>query len=161
MRSLLYPMLVATMLSPGHAGPLSPGSFLPAAPPEAGAARVPAPRATVIEQARDGLFYLEAKVNGVPVQFVVDSGASVVVLSARDAGRAGVTPMGRVAVDTAGGSAAMRRARIDLVTLGGGQKLAAVEAAVVDRGLEVSLLGQSALSQLASVTFRRSRLELE
>lgn len=158
MRSLLYPTLVATMLSPGHAGPLAPGGLSPAASP---AVPIAAPRATVIEQARDGLFYLEARVNGVPVQFVVDSGASVVVLSARDAARAGVAPAARVAVDTAGGSAAMRRARIDMVTLSGGQKLSAVEAAVVDRGLEVSLLGQSALSQLASVTFRRSRLELE
>lgn len=117
-------------------------------------------RTLIVEQAGDGLFYVEAKVNGAPVQFVVDTGSSVVILSAGDAARAGVGADAPVAVETAGGAAAMRRARIDRVVLAG-RMLSSVDAAIVNKNLNVSLLGQSALSQLGSVTFKGRRLELE
>lgn len=165
MRILLYPMMVATALSPGGTGPWSADAARPEPVLEAplgttGTGANGPRRRMVIEQAADGLFYIKAQVNGTPVQFVVDSGSSVVVLNAQDARRAGVAGSARVAVDTANGSAAMRRARLDQVELAG-QTLSGVEAAVVDRNLDVSLLGQSALSQLGSVTFRKTRLELE
>lgn len=124
----------------------------------------PAPSATidrtmVIEQAGDGLFYLDAKVNGAPVRFVVDSGASVVILNAADAARAGVTGQHDVSVDTAGGAAIMRRTRLEKLALAG-QDLADVDAVVMQKDLDVSLLGQSALMQMRPITFRGSRLEL-
>ena len=114
---------------------------------------------TVIRRADDGLFYVEARVNGAPVQFVVDSGANVVVLSAADAARAGVGAQGGVAGATAGGTTAMRRARIGRVSVAG-QTLSDVDAAIVGRDLKVSLLGQSALSQLGAVTFKGDQLEI-
>lgn len=114
----------------------------------------------VVERSEDGLFYVEAQVNGAPVHFVVDSGASVVILSAADAARAAVGGRDGVNVQTAGGASPMRRAQIKQVVLAG-QKLTDVEAAIVNRNLKVSLLGQSVLSQLASVTFKGNRLEFE
>ncbi|WP_174284548.1 TIGR02281 family clan AA aspartic protease [Sphingomonas bacterium] len=114
----------------------------------------------VIQRSADGLFYVQAHVNGALVQFVVDSGSSVVVLSAEDASRADIGGDEAVDVDTAGGASAMRRAQIKHVELAG-QKLSNVDAAIVNRNLKVSLLGQSALSQLTSVTFRGNQLELQ
>lgn len=174
MRSLLYSLVFATSFSPGSsmswttggiasevlAQPWLSSADVESAPAAAEVDPVRPRRSTVIEQAPDGLFYLQAEVNGTPIDFVVDSGASVVVLNARDAARAGVISIGHVDVNTAGGAASMRRARIDRVVLAG-QTLSSIDAAVVDRDLDVSLLGQSALSQLGSVTFRKTRLELE
>lgn len=117
-------------------------------------------RLMVVEQADDGLFYVMAVVNGASVKFVVDTGSSVTVLNAADAARAGVGAAGHVAVETAGGSAPMQRARIARVDFAG-RTLTGIDAAIVKNDLAVSLLGQSALSQLDSVTFRGRRLELQ
>lgn len=115
---------------------------------------------SVAQQADDGLFYIQADVNGTPVRFVVDTGASVVVLSGADAARAGVHPGGSgVSVETAGGSTGMHRATIGNVGIAG-QTIRNVEAAVMPRGLEVSLLGQSVLSKLQSVTLKGGRMQL-
>lgn len=138
---------------------LAPASPAPAATTVAAVERRSRP-GMVIERSGDGLFYVEAQVNGAPVHFVVDSGASVVVLSAADAARAAVGGREGVAVETAGGSSPMRRAQIRHVELAG-QTLTNVDAAIVSRDLKVSLLGQSALSQLSAVTFRGNRLEFE
>lgn len=113
----------------------------------------------VIEQAEDGLFYVEARVNGAPVQFVVDTGSSVVILNGPDAARAGVGADDSVDVETAGGSAQMARARIANVVFAG-KTMTGVDAAIVKRDLKVSLLGQSVLTQLASVSFKGRHLEM-
>lgn len=113
-----------------------------------------------ISRSRDGLFYVQAQVNGMPVRFVVDSGSSVVVLNAADAARAKVGVGAGVNVETANGSAVMHRARIDNVVLAG-RTLVNVDAAIVRSDLEVSLLGQSALSQFGSVTFAGDRLAFQ
>lgn len=117
-------------------------------------------RKLTIQRSTDGLFYVEAMVNGASVHFVVDSGSSVVVLSAGDAARSAVGGSEPMSVDTAGGASPMRRARIKQVMLAG-NLLSNVDAAIVDRDLKVSLLGQSALSKLSSVTFKGDQLEFE
>jgi aspartyl protease family protein len=43
-----------------------------------------------VPRANDGHYYLTLKINGIPVAFLVDTGASEVVLTLRDARRAGV-----------------------------------------------------------------------
>lgn len=115
---------------------------------------------SAINRSRDGLFYIQATVNGAPIRFVVDSGSSVVVLNAADAARAKVGLGTGVDVETANGSAVMHRARIDHVVLAG-RTLLNVDAAIVRSDLEVSLLGQSALSQFGSVTFTGDRLAFQ
>lgn len=54
-----------------------------------GTAMVAGERAMAIRRAADGHFYMEARVNGVPVRFMVDTGASATILDPRDAERAG------------------------------------------------------------------------
>jgi aspartyl protease family protein len=59
--------------------------------------------------AEDGHFWVEAKVNGVPARFLIDSGASITTMSSQTAQAAGVQPGIRVPVNTANGSIAMAR----------------------------------------------------
>jgi clan AA aspartic protease (TIGR02281 family) len=109
----------------------------------------------------DGLFYVTAMVNGKPVRFVVDTGASVVVLTRSDAMKAGVTRGGSRAIDveTAGGSSAMHSVNLERVDIAG-QSLTDVDAAIMGADLPVSLLGQSVLSQMRSVRLAGNRLQL-
>ncbi|MGQ0661853.1 retropepsin-like aspartic protease family protein [Sphingosinicella sp.] len=103
-----------------------------------------------ITRSFDGHFYVTAQVNGAPIRFMIDTGASMVALSAEDADRANVSLDGQVGVArTAGGDVEMTQTRIDSITVGG-LTARAVRGAVVDQ-LDQSLLGQSFLSQLQSV----------
>ena len=75
-----------------------------------------------LRRASDGHFHAEALVNGVPVRFLVDTGASEVVLSAADAVRVGIDPaslsfIGRAR--TANGVVATAPVRLARVELGG------------------------------------------
>jgi clan AA aspartic protease (TIGR02281 family) len=115
---------------------------------------------TIVRQASDGLYYVDAIVNGETVHFVVDTGSSVVVLNAKDAARTGVGASStNVHVETAGGSSSMRRARIETISVAG-QNLKGVAAVVMNQNLNVSLLGQSALAQLDSVSLKSGKLRL-
>ena len=103
--------------------------------------------------ADDGHFYLGAKVNGVDVLFVVDTGASDIVLSARDARRAGFDPaalnyFGRAM--TANGPVATAPVRIATLQLGDFTDTAV--SAVVNSGeMDRSLLGMSYLGRFEMV----------
>ncbi|WP_242139355.1 TIGR02281 family clan AA aspartic protease [Sphingomonas sp. TREG-RG-20F-R18-01] len=113
-------------------------------------------------RATDGLFYVTARVNGVKVRFLVDTGATMVVLTPGDAMRVGATDTvaSRHAVmETAAGPSAIDRVTLDQVALAG-HTVAGVDAAVVRRGLRVSLLGQDLLSRLGPVTISGNALEL-
>lgn len=103
-----------------------------------------------ITRSYDGHFYVTAQVNGVPIRFMIDTGASMVALSADDADRANVPMDGQVGIARgAGGDVEMTQTRIDSITVGG-LTARAVRGAVLDQ-LDHSLLGQSFLSQLESV----------
>ena len=54
-----------------------------------GSVQVAGTRAINLRRANDGHFYVEAQVNGVPVRFMIDTGASHTVLDPRDAERVG------------------------------------------------------------------------
>lgn len=113
-----------------------------------------------VRRSPDGLFYVQALVNKVPVIFVVDSGSSIVILNKADADRAGVKRDAHgTQLQTAGGITNMRRAVIDEVSVAD-HRLDQIDAAVVDDTMGVSLLGQSALSQLDAVSFSGDTLEL-
>lgn len=115
-----------------------------------------------LKKAPDGLFYVTADVNGVPIRFVVDTGANVVVLTKRDAEAAGVERSRgpSQSLRTAAGDSAMHWATIDRVTVGNNSIARADAAIVAGEGLPHSLLGQSVLSRLESVTLHGSRIEL-
>jgi len=125
-------------------------------------AEADAPVGAEIMRAPDGLFYVNMKVNGQPVRFLVDTGANVMVLTASDAARVGATPEARKfsnRIATAGGSARMTWTRLDHVELAG-REVHGLQAAIVEQGLPVSLLGQNMLSKLGSVTIEGDRLRM-
>jgi aspartyl protease family protein len=140
---------------------------VPAVPPQRrggfvviGSPAVEIGRGNEVRRARDGLFYVTALVNGTAVRFVVDTGATVVVLSAADARRAGIA-LDRADfnahAETANGRTAMARVKLDQVTVGN-TRAEAIEAAVVNREMPASLLGQSWLSRLVSFTITGDKL---
>ena len=110
----------------------------------------------------DGHYYLTAEVNGVPVRFVVDTGASDIVLTRRDAERAGIDTAGLAFIgsaNTANGTVATAQVRIETMDLGPihDRNLRAV----VNRAdMDSSLMGMCYLTRFAKVEFDRDRLVL-
>jgi len=73
-----------------------------------------------IRRSDDGHFWADAQVNGRPIRFMIDSGATTTTLSAAAARGAGVEPSDGfgVMVDTANGTVMMQRARVARFGLG-------------------------------------------
>jgi aspartyl protease family protein len=73
-----------------------------------------------IRRSDDGHFWADAEVNGRPLRFMIDSGATTTTLSTAAARSAGVEPSGGfgVMVDTANGTILMQRASIASFRLG-------------------------------------------
>jgi aspartyl protease family protein len=118
--------------------------------------------ASTVRRHSDGLFYVEAQANGQSIRFIVDTGATVVVLNRADAAKLGLpfdSLHGRGSMRTAGGSSDMRWATIEHLEMAG-KKLERISAAVVDGALPVSLMGQNALEQLGTVTLRGDTLTI-
>ncbi|WP_443971072.1 retropepsin-like aspartic protease family protein [Sphingobium sp. CR28] len=117
----------------------------------------------MFQRAPDGLFYIHAAVNGTPLRFVIDTGASVVVLNRQDAARLGLSYESlshSAQMKTVGGPSAMKWTEIKRLEMAG-KRLEGISAAVVDKGLPVSLLGQNALSLLGTVTLKGDVLTID
>ena len=73
-----------------------------------------------VRQASDGHFWVTAEVNGEPVRFLVDSGATTTSLSRDTAERVGITvrPGLRAMVRTANGMVLVDRGRADTIRIG-------------------------------------------
>jgi aspartyl protease family protein len=115
----------------------------PAAPIESGEAS--------IAKSTDGHFWANAEVDGHPVRFLIDTGATAVALTADDARNLGIDPSSlqyQYTVMTANGPAKAAQVKLGLVSVGRAQ-VSGVDAFVIDKGLETSLLGMSYLGRLA------------
>ena len=115
-----------------------------------------------IPRAKDGLFYVTGEINGARIRFVVDTGATVVVLTPADAQLAGLTKndTGNGAqIQTVTGSSTMRWAKADEIKLAN-KRVRHVDIAVVPAGLKVSLLGQNVLSKLGNITLKGDHLSI-
>jgi aspartyl protease family protein len=113
----------------------------------------------------NGQFQVDAMIGGHSVPFLVDTGASLVVLTAEDAARLGIHPSAsdRVArMQTANGVVDARRVRLAEIDLGP-LTVQDVEAVVMPSGrrLGANLLGMSFLSRLRRFEFRTGQLVLE
>lgn len=128
----------------------------------------PAPQMTVtgqtveVPRAYDGHYYLPVEVNGEPITFLVDTGASQIVLSEQDAKRIGVDPdqlnyFGRAA--TANGEVRTAPVRLDTLTLGPITDRN-VSAWVNEGELHQSLLGMDYLHRFSNIQFADGRLIL-
>ncbi|MBI5262130.1 MAG: TIGR02281 family clan AA aspartic protease [Bradyrhizobium sp.] len=122
-----------------------------------------ASRAVEIKRGRGGEFALRAKINGVTVPMVIDTGATSVVLTYETAKAAGL-PLELLAydvdVETAGGHTKAARLTLDRLAIG---KLVerSVPALVVPHGqMKTNLLGMSFLDRLERWEVRADRLML-
>ena len=114
----------------------------------------------IVEPGPGGHYVIEALVNGTPVQFLVDTGASVVVLSAADAARTGLEwhKSRSATVQTVNGPTTGYFVRLERVRVGG-IELRNVDGIVVEGLGQFGLLGMSFLNR---VEMRRDgdRMEL-
>lgn len=96
-----------------------------------------------------GHFFSEGAVNGNPVRFLVDTGATTIALPAAEAMRLGLDyRKGRASFsNTAAGVVPIYVITLDTVRLGP-IELNGVEASVIERGLDVALLGMSFLNRV-------------
>ena len=121
-----------------------------------------APRQTMIDSGvievplgTDGHYHLTLTLNGEPVDFVVDTGASDVVLTRTDAERIGLdwdnlAFTGRA--QTANGAVSIARANVEEIKLGD----------IIDRGFRVSVNGSEMEKSLLGMTYLRrfERIEI-
>jgi aspartyl protease family protein len=96
-----------------------------------------------------GHFLTDGAINGRPIRFVIDTGATLVALPASDATRLGIDyRKGELALTkTAAGVVPVYRVRFDTVRLGT-IEINAVDGVVIERGLDIALLGMSFLSRV-------------
>ena len=106
-----------------------------------------------LRRASDGHFHATLDINGERVRFMVDTGASDLVLSRRDAARVGIDPDGLAYLGTArtaNGTVETATVRLGLVRLGSFTDTD-VRASVTKGGLDSSLLGMSYLDRFSSI----------
>ncbi|MBX6322608.1 MAG: TIGR02281 family clan AA aspartic protease [Rhodospirillaceae bacterium] len=112
--------------------------------------------------ARDGHFHIEAEVDGRRVSFILDTGASDVVLTRQDARRLGWDPDAldyhRV-YETANGPVRGATVRLDELVIGP-IRLIGVTATVNESPMDSSLLGMSVLRRLGGYEVRGDTLTL-
>lgn len=116
----------------------------------------------VLPRAPDGHYYLRAQVNGMPVDFVVDTGATQIVLRRRDAEATGIDTA-RLAfagrARTANGTVRTAPVRIDRFAIGP-YATRDLRAVVNEGQLDTSLLGMSYLQRFSSVEISDGRMIL-
>jgi aspartyl protease family protein len=113
---------------------------------------------------RHGHFRVNAIIGGRSIEFLVDTGASVVALTSRDAARLGLKPAPRdfsVHMQTANGVVKASRVRLAAIEVGP-LTVQDVNAVVMPAGvLGQNLLGMTFLSRLRRFEFRTGQLVLE
>ena len=100
-----------------------------------------------LRRSADGHFHWPGQVNGLAVEFLVDTGATRSALPEALARQAGLTPQGRVQSSTAGGTVQGWSARADL-TLQGGVRVDRLPITVLP-ALGAPLLGMDVLGKLS------------
>ena len=119
-------------------------------------------RETRVPLAPDGHFWIQAKVNGVAVNFLVDTGATLTAVSADTAERVGLEPRDAgipIRMQTANGTVAAHLTTIDDLRFG--NVAAHGIDAIIAPGLgPTNVIGMNLLSRLASVRFDGSTMIL-
>jgi aspartyl protease family protein len=142
----------------------------PAGPQPRALAAAPLPsadtrsRSVVIARDGRGHFDVDGRVNGRRVGFLIDTGASVVALTAQDAARLGIHPAHDAfvaEVKTANGIVHAAPARLDVVQVGNLELRDVAALVLPDGALSDNLLGLSFLSRLHRFEYSDGKLVLE
>ena len=111
-----------------------------------------------------GHFQTEGRIDGQRIDFMVDTGASVIALNEKSAAQFGLHPSRNdynATVSTANGSIKAARARLAMVDIGG-LVVRDVDAMVLpDEALAENLLGLSFLSRLKRFEYANGKMVLE
>lgn len=144
--SLTQPTPQAAVVEPTQAQPVSYGRML------------------TVEADRAGHFQVEARIEGRRLEFMVDTGASLVVLRESSAAEAGIRPSPAdytATVATANGKIKAAPARLGRVEVGGITVYDVPALVLPDDVLSQNLLGVSFLSRLKRYEYADGRLILE
>ena len=168
MRSIIVIAAVAIavgVLAPRYLSNIGPAPAAPQArPPAPASAPDASARSVGIARNAQGHFDVDGRVNGRRIDFMVDTGASVVALTARDAARLGIHPSRNafvVDVKTANGTVRAAPARLDVVEIGGLELRDVAALVLPDNSLSDNLLGLSFLSRLHRFEYSDGKLVLE
>ncbi|MGH1413250.1 MAG: retropepsin-like aspartic protease family protein [Pelagimonas sp.] len=116
-----------------------------------------------LPRASDGHYYVDLEINGNTVPFMVDTGATSVVLTQSDAARIGLDPDTLVFFTqamTANGPVDTAPVTLDQVTLGKFQD-SRIPAYVNGGDMDMSLLGMTYLNRFESIQITKSKMILE
>jgi aspartyl protease family protein len=121
-------------------------------------------RTVTVQGDRRGHFQVEASVDGRRMDFLVDTGATVVALRERDAARLGIHPTPRdytASTSTANGVIRVAPVRLSSLEVNG-IRVRDVQAVVIpDHALAENLLGMSFLSRVRRFEMANGRLVME
>jgi len=119
-------------------------------------------RSLVFQRSQDGHFYVEAQVNGKPVLFMVDTGATDIVLSPADARRVGIDPRAlsyTKIYSTANGTGKGADVTLNRMAIGTMEN-DSLTASVNGAEMDTSLLGMAYLKRFARVEVTNDRMVL-
>ena len=121
------------------------------------------PEPARLTKTADGHFWADAEVDGKAVHFLIDTGASSVILTSQDAARLGLNPETLVynePLRTADGDSLAARVKLGSVSVNG-VRVSDVDALVIGQGLQASLLGMSYLGRLSKFEATPTSLVLD
>ncbi len=121
-------------------------------------------RSLTLDADRQGHFQVEARIDGRHIDFMVDTGASLVALRESDAAEVGIRPVPRdytATVATANGKIKAARAKLDRIEIGDITVYDVPAIVLPDEALSQNLLGVSFLSRLKRYEYANGRLVLE
>jgi aspartyl protease family protein len=157
--------LAAGMIVPRYASQIGAAPVPTQQPPLTAAVATPGnTRAIVVSRDARGHFEVDAMVTGHRLGFIVDTGASVVALTARDADLLGIHPSQNAftaEVKTANGTVRGALARLDAISVGGIEVRDVAALVLPDEALGDNLLGLSFLQRLRRFEYSDGKLVLE
>ncbi|MFK7843360.1 MAG: TIGR02281 family clan AA aspartic protease [Sphingorhabdus sp.] len=116
-----------------------------------------------VQQSRDGHFWVDAKVNKVPVRFLIDSGATTTAMTMKTAQSAGIdisdSPF-PIVLTTANGSVEAQRGTIQLLRVGP-MMIRDLPVVVAEEFGDSNVIGMNFLSKLKSWRVERTEMVLE
>jgi aspartyl protease family protein len=116
-----------------------------------------------IGKSDNGHFEVDSDVNGRGVRFLIDTGATSIVLTANDAASIGLDMSAlsfTIATSTANGTAMAAPARIDEIVIGSIIRRNLRALVAKEGALDQSLLGMEFLNSLSSFTIKQDQLQL-
>ena len=118
---------------------------------------------TVVPLAADGHYWLEAKINGVPARFLVDTGATLTAVSAETAKRAGLQPRSGgvpVMISTANGTVSADLTTLDTLAFGN-IEASGLDAVIAPNLGRTNVIGMNFLSRLEGWRVEKGDLILD